>query len=797
MAHPERPHRPRILAGARERVHVWATLLALALASGTCIAAWHREDALVGEWGFPLDDSWIHCQIARNLVHGSGWSYNPGVPVQNSSGPLWTALVALGFALAGPTVWVPKLLGVLCFLACVVLTGRLAWTWSTDRLAAALAMLLAASSVPLAWHGLSGMETPLAAFLVAATFAAFYGWQAGWRRWVWPVLAALAAATRPETLLLVPLLVTERGWALRTAPGGNGRQALRESLRAGGIALAFLVPYFVLNLTLSGSLFPTTFAAKAGDTGLGSALHHLDARELLLCFTLYPYIWTVHALSFWGHMNVGLLLAVPLGVCVVARGPRRALAPGLLLLALPALRGLAAPYNLPSLHQGRYIGCLLPLFYIFAAVGLSTLLRTGADAALRRTRTVAVVTLVLVGIAWVRLASRVPHVGSGVVQAIPILLRGGSFGPGLDAPLQIERLGLFLALLTAAGALLLGALPPGARRGLGLALGALALGIQITRLPLLPRLYAHNVRDIQAMDVTLGRWVKQNVPPGTRIGVNDIGAIAYFGEHPIIDAMGLATPELTPYGSPKRLRTLVALRRLQPQLCIIFPNWFPEWTTRASLLHPVFRQRVEYNTILGGSESIVFQMDWSRFARYYSDSLLTKLDPPIVDASFASHVRRGIHNLGLPTRAELAAHAGDLLFQRGDPTGAQRLYQRATALDPHELASWRGRLRLYDSQHREAELGRMLQMMARLLPNSADAEEALGQWLERSARLAEAAAAYERALELHPDHLRLLAEIERNAAKLGDDARVAACRARRLELESPPQALLPTPPQRE
>lgn len=783
------PHGTKVLAGARNRMYVWATVIALVLASGTCIAAWHSERTLVGDWGFPLDDSWIHCQIARNLVQGHGWSYNPGVPVQNSSGPLWTALVAAGFALARPTVWVPKLLGVLCFLGCAVLTGKLAWTWSADRGAAALAMLLAASSMPLAWHGLSGMETPLAAFLVAATFAAFYGWQAGWRRSIWPILAALAAATRPETLLLVPLLAAERAWVLRTAPGGNGRQALRESLRAGGIALAFLVPYFVLNLTLSGSLFPTTFAAKADDTGLSSALRHLDVFELLLCLTLYPYIWTLHALSFWGHVNVGLLLAAPLGGCVVARGTRRALAPGLLLFALPALRGLAAPYNLPSLHQGRYIGCLLPLFYVFAAVGLSTLLKSGAEAAVRRTRGVAVVTLVLVGIAWVRLASRVPEVGSGVVQAIPILLGGGSFGPGIDASLQIERLGLLLALLVAAGALLLRALPSGARRGLGLGLGALALGIQVTRLPLLPRLYAHNVRDIQAMDVTLGRWVKQNVPPGTRIAVNDIGAIAYFGERPIIDAMGLATPELTRDASPKRLRTLVALRRLQPQLCMIFPNWFPEWTTRASLLHPLFRQRVEYNTILGGSESIVFQMDWSRFARYYSDSLLTQLDPPEAHASFAGHVRRGIHNLGIPTRARLYAAAGDQLLEQGDAAGAERLYQRATGLDPQELAGWRGLLRLYDVQHQEAEMGRMLQTMARLLPNSADAEEALGQWLERSSRLAEAAAAYERALELHPDHLRLLAEIERNAAKLGDEARVAACRARRLELESPPPPL--------
>ena len=65
-------------------------LSALSL-GGYLMASWQTY-----RLGFPLDDAWIHCTIARNLAEGHGWSYNPGVPVQNSSGPLWTALVALG-----------------------------------------------------------------------------------------------------------------------------------------------------------------------------------------------------------------------------------------------------------------------------------------------------------------------------------------------------------------------------------------------------------------------------------------------------------------------------------------------------------------------------------------------------------------------------------------------------------------------------------------------------------------------------------------------------------------------------
>src|ERR1700712_3246195 len=56
---------------------------------------------LKGGLGFPLDDSWIHLQFARNLAHGAGLSYNSGELVTGSTAPLWTALLSLLFLLPG------------------------------------------------------------------------------------------------------------------------------------------------------------------------------------------------------------------------------------------------------------------------------------------------------------------------------------------------------------------------------------------------------------------------------------------------------------------------------------------------------------------------------------------------------------------------------------------------------------------------------------------------------------------------------------------------------------------------
>jgi hypothetical protein len=44
----------------------------------------------------------------------------------------------------------------------------------------------------------------------------------------------------------------------------------------------------------------------------------------------------------------------------------------------------------------------------------------------------------------------------------------------------------------------------------------------------------------------LGRWCRDNTPPGTAIAIADIGAFGYYSERRVIDLAGLVTPELLP-----------------------------------------------------------------------------------------------------------------------------------------------------------------------------------------------------------------------------------------------------------
>ena len=49
------------------------------------------------------------------------------------------------------------------------------------------------------------------------------------------------------------------------------------------------------------------------------------------------------------------------------------------------------------------------------------------------------------------------------------------------------------------------------------------------------------------MQVHLARWVTDHTPPTARLGLNDVGAIAYFSRREIVDVMGLVTPAVLPY----------------------------------------------------------------------------------------------------------------------------------------------------------------------------------------------------------------------------------------------------------
>ena len=338
-----------------------------------------REHQLAGVAGFPLDDSWIHFQFARNLAEGHGFSYNPGVPVAGSTAPLWTLLLGALFAVGGSHPLVAKLVGVAATLGATLAAAGLARAWTGDRRAALLTGVLTALSGPLLWGALSGMEVSLAALLVTGGMLA----HTRGRDLAAAALLALAVLARPESVLLLALV-----WAAGPLTG-------RRAATFAGCAAAVVGPWVAFNLATGGTPLPATAAAKI-EGGLAGFLAGAPA-PLLTTLVTRPWEFTVAWVGWLGAVNVLLPLLLLPGLWLLWRGGGRRLAlPAGVLALQPVAMALLAPYRGPSFQEGRYAMHLLPMALAVVALPLAACAGQGAsDAGLARLRRLLVVGLVV------------------------------------------------------------------------------------------------------------------------------------------------------------------------------------------------------------------------------------------------------------------------------------------------------------------------------------------------------------------------------------------------------------------
>ncbi len=157
----------RMLAAWRPALVILAVLAA---------AAWGTAmERRVTSPGFPLDDTWIHLQFARNVAEGEGFSFNPGVSSSGSSAPLWTLVLALPLTLGVGPIASAKVLGIILVAVTALSASELARRLSGSPWAGLLAGMAVAITPRMAWAGQSGMEAPLYTALVTLAMVAYVG----------------------------------------------------------------------------------------------------------------------------------------------------------------------------------------------------------------------------------------------------------------------------------------------------------------------------------------------------------------------------------------------------------------------------------------------------------------------------------------------------------------------------------------------------------------------------------------------------------------------------------------------
>ncbi len=206
------------------------------------------------------DDAFISFRYAQHLVDGHGLVFNLGEQVEGYTNFSWTMLVAAAMRLGIEPVRFTWVLGIACYLGCVVLLWQTSLRMSNQAERKGLVIPLAALAWAVHHHAqvfaTSGLETPLFVLLVTATVVAAV--EACTTR-AWLLVGALGTAaclTRPDGALYYGLVLVAAGFAKV-----NRRTALAAILLPGlGVGL----PYLAWKLQWFGELLPNTFYAKAG-----------------------------------------------------------------------------------------------------------------------------------------------------------------------------------------------------------------------------------------------------------------------------------------------------------------------------------------------------------------------------------------------------------------------------------------------------------------------------------------------------------------------------------------------------
>lgn len=229
----------------------WTLFLLLGLlALGTgVLAAWGLADT-DGQGIYPLDDSYIHLSVARNLAEEGRWGFSPGQTAFASSAPGYTLLLALLIRIGGEATYWPLLLNALAALLLSIAVWRLWPSWRGKALVWLVLMLL----LPLPLLVLLGMEHTLhlAACVMLVKHLSHLVADPDKRLGPWLGWIVLAVSLRYETLFLVATATLALGWQFR----------LRAALLVAGLGALTVFAWGSWSVAQGGTWLPLSLLTK-------------------------------------------------------------------------------------------------------------------------------------------------------------------------------------------------------------------------------------------------------------------------------------------------------------------------------------------------------------------------------------------------------------------------------------------------------------------------------------------------------------------------------------------------------
>ncbi len=210
---------------------------------------------------FPLDDSFIHLAMAKNLVNGH-WGVTAEEVSNASSAPLYTGLTALLGLVGVPWLWVPILLNVLATILLLGAASKILRRRETPSRTVTLTMLGLAILLPLPYIAQFGMEhtlhSALALLFVAAAVEALNGESAS----ALLALGPLMMGVRLESAFLIGIAIVCLA----------GSRRYRDAILLGLASSLPIIALGIWNLSLGEHFLPNSILLKATPGGDGSIL---------------------------------------------------------------------------------------------------------------------------------------------------------------------------------------------------------------------------------------------------------------------------------------------------------------------------------------------------------------------------------------------------------------------------------------------------------------------------------------------------------------------------------------------
>lgn len=323
-------------------------LAALYILQSSTLSA-NGTSGLVKTIGVPLDDVYIHCRYAQNILAGNGYCFNPGKMVTADTSPLWVLLIAIGGLFTSHLEVVVVVLSSLLYLALAPLgyrIGKNVFGMKKDWSIFSAVMILILPRI--VWSAPSGMEITLASLLTLLAI----GEHAQQRRKFADIriregiYLALGIAVRPELMLLAFILFAD--WLIYYLKEKNGLTSLLKSVTA---FLVLIAPTFLLPLVERGSL----------------VYHSSEVQGAHLNFIPnWYYFWFV-ARTFLANFSIPILASI---ISIYYLRKESGWIPVLLFgLGLPIILAFVAPQ---FRHHGRYFFPILPVLTLAGTQTISS-----------------------------------------------------------------------------------------------------------------------------------------------------------------------------------------------------------------------------------------------------------------------------------------------------------------------------------------------------------------------------------------------------------------------------------------